>query len=593
MKTARITPILLLFILSFFSCEENPPTSFVPTNFDPSIPWQRMNGPSGGSVLSVAISRAVTLTGTNSGLFLSTDQGGSWSPAATTNPLYNAIISKFVQRGDSIFALSGYGVFLSTDDGASWTEFGFLAGSAYAMTISDSGIYAGTGNGVYLLTEANGKNWVPTGLKGFPVYSLASRGSTVFAGTYGLGFVRSTDNGATWMIANSGLSGSSIYDLAVVGAHLLAGTDVGVFLSLDDGSHWKQVGSGTSAFLCFTVHANRILAGTGNGIYQSTDNGSTWNLTGIGLENESVGEIAASGKYCVAATNDGPYVSTDDGGSWTLSNSGLTNTDVRDIFVSGPNLLASVGNKGIFFSNDQGDHWTQTNVTDGYAVNFIQCEGYDFVSVSGKIIRSSDNGKNWYSISDLPTGGYLSVSSMAGTSTRLYAGTYDGIYISDDHGLSWTNLRPRFKNSNIYILAADDKYVFAGGYDGVYRSSDNGITWTEMVFDIPYPQFSAIGICRATVFLSLYGGGTYCSNDHGANWQLIESDALQNRGVEEFLLVGTDIFASTYNDILVSHDNGGSWTQTGIGNSSVAGLAADAMYLYAASSYSGIWRHPL
>jgi hypothetical protein len=93
--------------------------------------------------------------------------------------------------GSTIFAGTDAGVFLSTNNGTSWTPVNSgLTGDALdirSLEVSGSTIFAGTDTGVFLSTN-NGNSWTPvdSGLTGYglDVYSFVVSGSTIFAGTY-------------------------------------------------------------------------------------------------------------------------------------------------------------------------------------------------------------------------------------------------------------------------------------------------------------------------------------------------------------------------------------------------------------------------
>jgi hypothetical protein len=157
------------------------------------------------------------------------------------------------------------GVFLSTNNGSSWTEASnglptqVLAGRACIKTLIVSGtnLFASTykyrgdwgeyGSGVFLSTN-NGTNWtaVNNGLPKLPedttlyatiINSFAVSGTNLFAGTDSDGVFLSTNNGTSWTLVNNGLpknsydttTYASVNTLAVSGTNLFAGTDKGVW----------------------------------------------------------------------------------------------------------------------------------------------------------------------------------------------------------------------------------------------------------------------------------------------------------------------------------------------------------------------------
>ena len=80
---------------------------------------------------------------------------------------------------------------------AQWQQSLSLEGViVYALAVSETNIFAGTGTGVFLSTNS-GTSWtaIDSGLTNIYVLSLAVSGTNLFAGTYGGGVFRSTNNG--------------------------------------------------------------------------------------------------------------------------------------------------------------------------------------------------------------------------------------------------------------------------------------------------------------------------------------------------------------------------------------------------------------
>jgi hypothetical protein len=163
---------------------------FTPTN-SLHAQWIQTNGPYGGFVYSYALSGTNLFAGTEGGVFLSTNNGTTWTAASTG--LTNTVVRALAVSGTNIFAgTDGGGVFLSTNNGTSWTA-------------------------------------ASTGLTNTTVYALAVSGTNLFAGTYGDGVFLSSNNGSSWTAASAGLTNNIVYSLAVSGTNLFAGTNGGVW----------------------------------------------------------------------------------------------------------------------------------------------------------------------------------------------------------------------------------------------------------------------------------------------------------------------------------------------------------------------------
>jgi hypothetical protein len=177
-------------------------------------------------------------------------------------------VNALAVNGTKVFAGTDNGIFLSTNNGTSWTKTsnGLTSSNVYSLAMSGTNILAGTFNGIFLSTN-NGTNWnsVNIGLTSAWVYALSVNGANVFAGT-SKGVVVSTDNGASWTQKNSGLTDTYINALAVSGPNILAGTDNGVFLSKNSGANWTQINTGLAGIKvsALAIVGADVLAGIKN-----------------------------------------------------------------------------------------------------------------------------------------------------------------------------------------------------------------------------------------------------------------------------------------------------------------------------------------
>ena len=228
-----------------------------------------------------------------------------------TNGPYGGFINCFAVSGTNLFAgTTRGGVFLSTNNGTSWSAVntGLWYTDVRALAVSGTNLFAGTyGGGVFLSTN-NGTSWraVMTGLTNMNVRALAVSGTNLFAGTSGGGVFISTNNGTSWRAVNTGLTSTDVLALAVSGTNLFAGTwGGGVFLSTNNGTSWSAVNTGlTNTYvMALAVSGTNLFAGTyGGGVFLSTNNGTSWSAVNTGLTNTYVLALAVSGTNLFAGT---------------------------------------------------------------------------------------------------------------------------------------------------------------------------------------------------------------------------------------------------------------------------------------------------
>lgn len=274
-------------------------------------------------------------------------------------------ITCFAVVGQDFFTGTDGGVYRSTDDGANWTFASEgLPGNGYAFintfAVIGTNLFAGTyDSGVYRSTD-NGTSWTAanTGLSNASVNSLASFGTILFAGTMGNGIYRSVNNGASWTSANTGLTNPAVNVIAVVGPNLFAGTpDSGIYRSTDLGTSWTRENEGLSTLdiTTFAVMDLNIFAGTSVGVYRSNDSGSNWTSASSGLPTGSYSRIAALAVYGTTnlfasadVSSGSVWLSTNNGVSWTFDGSGLYDNGIFSLAVMGTNLFGGTNGNAIW-----------------------------------------------------------------------------------------------------------------------------------------------------------------------------------------------------------------------------------------------------
>jgi hypothetical protein len=182
-----------------------------------------------------------------------------------------------VIQDNQIFSGTFEGVYVSSNNGDTWsaTNIGLPEYSwVLTLAVNNNVMYAGTwDSGIYKSTN-NGGNWSEAN-NGLPantkIYIFAVNGNDIFAGTWGAGIFLSSNNGESWTDLNSGLTDLNIYALAIYGTQIFAGTSQeGVFVSSNYGGNWTTANDGLTdnTVSSLTISNDTIFAGTaGSGIW--------------------------------------------------------------------------------------------------------------------------------------------------------------------------------------------------------------------------------------------------------------------------------------------------------------------------------------
>ena len=229
---------------------------------------------------------------------------------------------------------------------------------------------------------------------------------------------------------------------------------------------------------------------------------------------------------------------------------------------------------------------------------------------SGGVWKTENSGTTWspvfdgqssYSIGCLTIDPNNSHTIWVGTGENVggrHVGFGDGIYKSDDDGITWKNMGLKESehiskiimhpsNSDIIWVAAQGPLWSKGGERGIYKSVDGGITWakklgdgdwtgaTDILIDPKDPEvlYAATWDRHRTVATYLGGGpgsGVYKSIDGGETWNKL------NKGIPSSNLGKIGLAMSPFNSdviyaaieldrrkggLYMSNNKGESWTK--------------------------------
>ena len=245
-----------------------------------SAQWEQMSNGIGTDkyIYSLATFENNVYAGTNTGVYLSTNNGTSWTQTA----LNDQYVLSLATLGSNIFAGTDInGVYLSTNNGSNWTQTSLNNYTIWSFAFIGNNIFAGTQSGGIYLSSNNGTSWTQIGLNNYSVFSLLTLGNNVFAGTANNGVFISTNNGTNW--TQTALNNRYVNSLAAIGNNIFAGTDsLGVYLSTNNGTSWTQTALNNQYVNSLAVSDNNVFAGigkypTGSGsVSLSTNNGTSW-----------------------------------------------------------------------------------------------------------------------------------------------------------------------------------------------------------------------------------------------------------------------------------------------------------------------------
>lgn len=302
-----------------------------------------------------------------------------------------------------------------------------------------------------------------------------------------------------WSASNSGLDSDSVFALIMDSfGTAFAGTEDGVYRSFDNGDSWEgtDIGVGDDDISSLAADPLGVLyvATHGNGAFRSLDNGDTWESISAGLPSLDIGEVAVDdlGVLYAIPHLGAIYRSSDSGDTWEeVQNSGLGNPFVPSLVINPNDVVFSGTDEGVVRSFDEGDTWEFANTgLDNLIVESMAVSRDDvlFAGTHLGIYRSFNDGDNWEAVHDSTLGDHNIRSLVTNPTFALFAGTHDaGVFLSLDHGTTWSTLNDGLDNLDVHALAiAPDGSLLAGTIGGgVFKRDASTDVSNETIEGLP------------------------------------------------------------------------------------------------------------
>jgi len=431
-------------------------------------------------------------------------------------------------------------------------------------------------------------NWTPLGPFGSATNTGAGRlqcvrfhpagASTVFVGAASGGLWKSTNSGVSWSTTTDQIASIGVSDVVV------------------DPSNYNNIYISTGDFdgapSGFTQGDSKSV-----GILKSTDAGATWNTTGLSWTTSQERFISkvlidpTNTNILLAFTSVGIYRTTDAAATWSLVANGYFKDgefkpgDPTTIYAANGNTVLKSTNGGLSFNattfNNSGIGQIRIAVTAANP-NYLYIVGTSGTNAFGRLVRSTDSGANFTTMSTTPNilggtqGWYdLTIAASPTNANEVIVGGID-IWRSTNGGSTWVQ-RTFGYGGGAYVHPDQHDAVYQNGttiwlaHDGgVDRSTNNGLTWTSLNgnMNIGQPYFLGVSATSPTrIVAGLQDNGSIVYN--GASWFL-------GKGGD-----GMDCFVDWNNPniIIASSQNGGHGRSTNGGSSFsniVSGLSGTA-----------------
>ncbi len=318
------------------------------------------------------------------------------------------------------------------------------------------------------------------------------------------GIFISEDYGKNWY-SQAEMRGQSIRALARSDSDanvLVAGTLKGIFRSMDNGTHWKQISPRGSAEIhevqsiaIDPTDPNVIYAGTWHLPWKTIDGGATWHNIKEGIiddsdvfsiivdpkDPETVYASACSGIY--KSTNAGELFRKVQGIPSTARRTRKLEQDPGEL-----NIVYAGTTEGLYRTLDAGDKWERLTPAD-VIVNDVYVDPSNSKHVliatdRGGVYRSEDGGVTF----DTSNTGFsarqvTAYAADARDSNTLYVGVVNdkatgGVFQSNDGAVHWQQQSEGLGGRDVFsLLSLSDGTLLAGTAHGIFRLTDGA--WVD------------------------------------------------------------------------------------------------------------------
>jgi photosystem II stability/assembly factor-like uncharacterized protein len=239
---------------------------------------------------------------------------------------------------------------------------------------------------------------------------------------------------------------------------------------------------------------------------------------------------------------------------------------------------------GFFKSTDGGRQWRESLELKNEALHSLtQAESNPDVLIAGTfngIFRSDDSGDNWRQLPTHSTPNLVHVESLAidpRTADIIYAGTWWLPFKSVDGGETWKSIKNGIiDDSDIFAINIDPRdpnHVIASACSGIYETKNGGESWRK-VQGIPSQSRRTRAILQHPSVPGLVFAGTtegFWRSERGGDadsWMVTTSRQLEINSIAVHPARAETVYIGTNNyGVMVSYDSGKSFLPTNGGYS--------------------------
>jgi photosystem II stability/assembly factor-like uncharacterized protein len=280
---------------------------------------------------------------------------------------------------------------------------------------------------------------------------------------------------AQWFIRNSGTT-NNLRAVSYINPNVISivGEFGTILKSTNGGFNWFFQSSNTAEDLYsvdFKDENYGIAVGRNGTIIKTTNGGINWIVQNSGTTNILNCVSCFNRDNCIVVGTGGLILNTSDGGyTWDIISSGTTK-NLNGVFFLDSSKIIVVALETIMISTNRGVDWTYHPDAAGNLLRGIDCIdelNCLIVGYIGKILKTSDGGLTWESLTSITTKNLFSVS-FTNLNYANVVGAIGTIVGTTDGGINWMN-QPGWTNQNLFgVSFVNPDTGIAVGNNGVIR----------------------------------------------------------------------------------------------------------------------------
>lgn len=472
--------------------------------------WQPANtGIQTYTIYTLIYSKGSLAATTNRGVYISTNNGTSWSPINNGLPLEQKITSFTATNGILLAATEKYGIFRSTDNGQNWSSAnnGLLDNNILQVQADDNSVWALSRNAGLFKSNNQGQSWQAVNVLGncLECSQIAIIDSAIFIAQGSL--LVSRNSGGSW---EEDTTVKNIIGIRAYNGRLLAHNAYHIYDTYDTGKvWWLDFEFNTDSTRRINTAFSRpddikYIATQKHGVYRGNVAAITWKPYNFGLLTANIEQIEWTNGQLYTIAFGRLYSSNNRGITW-IDISDFNQTKATSFLVLGNKLMVSTDGGGIFVLNASQQWNAANNGLNNKQVNkLIKNDNTVFALTKDGIYRTPNEGDIWFKYTDaIDT---LMFTDMLFDNNTLYVGTNLGLFKSTNGGSNFSKV----DTSNI-----PRRYVY-------FIRKINGQLWLKVGIDthvsgdgISWPRYYYVGGITFANSVSVVQNRLYASTNSG------------------------------------------------------------------------------